>query len=170
MPGTCFHGARSARSSLLPSLLLGREGLGLRLGERLGDLLRGKGGQEDHGSWWLAIQKLMLGGLLGGLGRGRPCCLSSPQAGLQRTLKAANGSNGGRGEQQGATPGQKGRGSAHAQLFQLISRGLRRRAAARAMTHRVPHAHPKLVQFFFRCVATGRNGAHLLGLWLGLRS
>ena len=65
MPGTCFHGARSARSSLLPSLLLGREGLGLRLGERLGDLLRGKGGQEDHGSWWLAIQKLMLGGLLG---------------------------------------------------------------------------------------------------------
>jgi hypothetical protein len=32
-----LQGARSARSSLLPSLLLGREGLRLRLGERLGD-------------------------------------------------------------------------------------------------------------------------------------
>lgn len=42
----CLQGARSARSSLLPSLLLGREGLGLRLGERLGDLWEQRGPKE----------------------------------------------------------------------------------------------------------------------------
>lgn len=94
----CLQGARSARSSLLPSLLLGRDGLRLRLGERLGDLWeqRGAKGGVAVSSWEerrLFVVMCAAGVGLGGARRAVRAChvLSGPsrlQADQTKRLQA----------------------------------------------------------------------------------